>query len=65
MISKVLYELLLRSYERFKYFSQTLNFTISKNTNVNHRKPEHYEKLNFSHEKIQKMQLQKKDAKLV
>ena len=35
MTSKVVYELLIRSYERFMYFSQTWNLTISKNTNVN------------------------------
>ena len=54
MTSKVLYELLIRSYERFKYFSQTLNLTIAKNTNVTQRKSKHHEKLNFSRQKIQK-----------
>ena len=43
MTSKVLYELLIRSYERFKYFSQTWNLTISKNTNV-YGKSKHYKK---------------------
>ena len=60
MTSKVLYELLIRSYEQFKYFSQTWNFTISKNTNVNHRKSEHYEKLNFNRKKIQKWNFKKR-----
>ena len=50
--SKVLYELLIRSYEWFKYFSQTWNLTISKNTYVNKRKSKHYEKLNYCRKKI-------------
>ena len=37
MTSKVLCELLIRSYERFKYFSRTWNLTISKSTSVNQR----------------------------
>ena len=55
MTSKVLYELLIRSYERFKDFSQTWNLTISKNTSVNNGKSKHYEKLNFNRKKIQEM----------
>ena len=55
MTSKVLYELLIRSYERFKYFSQTWNFTISKSTSVNQRKREHHGKIIFSFGKFQKM----------
>ena len=47
MTSKVLYELLIKSYERFMYFRQTWKFMISKNTNVNKRKSKH-EELNFS-----------------
>ena len=54
MTSKVLYELLIRSYERFKYFSQTWNLTIAKNTNVNQRKSKNHEELNFNREKVQK-----------
>ena len=54
MTSKVLYELLIRSYERFKYFSRTWNLTISKSTSVNQRKCEHHGKINFSREKTQK-----------
>ena len=52
MTSKVLYELLIRSYERFKYFSQTWNLTIAKNTSVNQRKSKHHRKLNFNRQKI-------------
>ena len=44
MTSKVLYELLTRSYEQFKYFLQTWNLTISKTTKVNNRKSEHHKK---------------------
>ena len=55
MTSKVLYEVLKKSYERFKDFSQTSNLTISKNTNVNNGKSSNYEKLNFSRKKIQEM----------
>ena len=55
MTSKVLYELLIKSYERFKYFSRTLNLSIFKSTSLNQRNCEHHEKINFSHEKIQKM----------
>ena len=54
MQSKFLYELLIRSYERFKYFSQTWISTIAKNTNVNHRISKHHEKLNFGPQKMQK-----------
>ena len=42
MTSNVLYEVLIRSYERFKYFSQTLNLTMAKNTNVNKQKSKHH-----------------------
>ena len=42
MTSKVLYELLIRSFERFKYFSQTSNLTIAKNTNLDQRKSKHH-----------------------
>ena len=45
---------LIRFNERFAYFSQTWNLTISKNTNVNQRKSNHYEKFNFSREKLLK-----------
>ena len=65
MTSKAVYELLIKSYERFMYFRQTWKFTISKNTNVNNRKSKHYEELNFGRKKIQKMQLEKKNSKLV
>ena len=54
MTSKVLYELLIRSYERFKYFSRTWNLTISKSTSVNQRKCGHHGKINFNREKTQK-----------
>ena len=63
MTSKALYELLIRSYARFMYFRQTWKFTISKNTNVNNRKSKHYEELNFSRQKIQKIQLEKTEFK--
>ena len=43
MTSKVLYGLLIRSYEQFKYFSQTWNLTIAKNTNVNQLKSLYFE----------------------
>ena len=46
--SKVLYELLIRSYERFKDFAQTYNLTISKNASANHGKSEHHEKTNVN-----------------
>ena len=54
MTSKVLYELLIRSYERFKYFSRTWNLTISKSTSVNQQKCGHHGKINFNREKTQK-----------
>ena len=53
MTSKILYELWIKSYEQFKYFSQTWNLTISKNTSVNHRTLKHYEK-SISSAKISK-----------
>ena len=56
MTSKVLYELLIRSYARFKYFSRTWNLTIFKSKSVNQRKCEHHGKIIFSCEKIQKME---------
>ena len=52
--SKVLYELLLRSYEQFKLFSQTWNLNIDKNTNENSEKTKYHEKMNFSREKRSK-----------
>ena len=38
LTSKVLTELFIRLYEQFKLFSHSLNFTLDKNTNVNHEK---------------------------
>ena len=55
MTSNVLHELLIRSYERFNYFSQTWNLTIAKNTKENQRKSKNHEELNFNRGKIQKM----------
>ena len=55
MNSKILYELLVRSYKRLEYFLQTWNFMIAKNINVNQQKSKRHEKFNFSFEKIQKM----------
>ena len=52
MISKVPYELSIRSYERYKYFSQTWSLTIAKNTSVNWRKSKHHGEFNFSLQKI-------------
>ena len=46
MISKVLYKLLIKSYERFGFFSRDLNLTIAKNINVNHQISKHQEKTN-------------------
>ena len=57
MTSKFLYEIIIRSYERFTYFSQTWNLKIFKNTDVDQQKSKHYEKLNFNREKIQKCNL--------
>jgi len=57
--SNVLYELLITSYERFKYFSQTWNLTISKNTNVNKRKSK-LEKLNFARKRSKKCNFTKR-----
>ena len=54
IIPEVLIELLIRNYERFKYFSQTRNLALSKNTSVKHRKTKHHEKYNFGREKITK-----------
>ena len=59
MTSKVLYELLIRSYERFKYFWQTWNLTISKSTSVNQWKCEHNGKINFSSKRSKKCNIQK------
>ena len=56
LTSKFLYELLIRSYARFKYFSRTWNLTIFKSKSVNQRKCEHHGKIIFSCEKIQKME---------
>ena len=55
MASRVLYELSIRTYEEFKFFSQTWNFTLAKKIIVNDEKAKHHEKLNFTREKIQKM----------
>ena len=64
MTSEVLYELLIRIYERFKYFLQTWNLTISKNTNVNNRISKHYEKINHNFKKVQNWNF-KKNSNLV
>ena len=48
MTSKVLYELLIRSYEQFKVVSLTSNLAIDKNTHVNNRKNKNHGKLNFN-----------------
>ena len=63
MTSKFLGELLIWGYKRFKYFSQTRNLAISKNTYVNHEKCEHHGEMHFNREKIQEMQLQKNELK--
>ena len=55
MTSKVLYELLIRSYGKIEFFSQTWNLTTDKNTYVNRGKTKDHEKFNFGYEKIQKM----------
>ena len=47
MPSKVLYELLIRNYERFKYFSEAWNLMIAKNTSVKKQKSKPHEKLNL------------------
>ena len=62
MTSKVVYELLIRSYERFMYFSQ---ITVAKNTIVNQRKSKNHEELNFNCGKIQKMEHRKMNSKLL
>ena len=54
MIPKVLYQILIRSYEQFMYFSQTWNLTTAKKTNVNQRKSKNHEEFNFDREKVQK-----------
>ena len=59
MTSKVVYEHLIRSYERFTYFSQTWNLTIAKNTNVNQGKSKNHAELNFYRGKIQKCNIEK------
>ena len=42
------------------YFSQTWKFDDSKNTSVNQRKSKNHEELNFSHEKVQKYEKNRK-----
>ena len=56
MTSKVVHELLIKSYERFMYFSQIWNLTIAKNTNVNQRKSKNHEEYNFSLEEIKEIE---------
>ena len=63
MDSKVLYELLIRSYERFKYFSEAWNWMIAKNTGVNQRKSKHHEKFEFQPPKYPKILTSKNNRK--
>ena len=60
MTSNVLYEPLIRSYEQFKYFTQTWNTTTSKKINVYHPQSKHYE---FQPQKDPKNVASKKELK--
>ena len=65
LTSKVVKELLIRSYDRFMHFSPTWDLTITKNTSVNQQKFKQHEKMNFNREKNQKIKHLKKTSKLL
>ena len=47
MILKVLYELVIKSYEHLLFFLQTRNLALNKNKSENHQKPHHHKSFNF------------------
>ena len=58
MTSKVLYELLLKIFEQFQVFSETLKFAIHKNTSGHRLSSKVDNKLNFIYEKREKYNLE-------